>query len=57
MMGRGWGGAYAFNELYTGFVIEVLHILPFDAFCVVFVLFSLEGEIDEDLLKLLIDVI
>jgi hypothetical protein len=38
------------DKVATDLVVEVINVLPFDAFSMVLFLFSLESQLDEDLL-------
>lgn len=43
-----------FDQVTADLVVEVLDVLPLNTFGIVFLLFSFEGELNENLLKLLI---
>lgn len=51
-----WRTAF-FDEVTDDLVVEVLDRVPFDLFADVFFLLSFQGELDEDLLELLVDVV
>ena len=51
-----WGATF-FNEVAYNLVIEVFDRVPFYLFPDIFLLFSLEGQFNKDLLKLFIDII
>mmetsp|Transcript_2522 Transcript_2522/g.4722 ORF Transcript_2522/g.4722 Transcript_2522/m.4722 type:complete len:377 (-) Transcript_2522:1072-2202(-) len=55
--GKNADGALALNELDDGLVVEVIHRLPFDALLRILVLLGPKGELDEELLKLLVAVV
>lgn len=45
------------DEVAHNLVVEVLDRRPLDLFCSILLLFCFEGELDEDLLELLVDVV
>ena len=51
------GRATLFNKVTDDLVVEVFDGRPFDLFPDVLLLLSLQGELDEDLLQFLIDVV
>ncbi len=55
--GKNTRGSAFLNEVAYNLVVEVLDGRPLDLFANVLLLLGLEGELDEDLLKLLVDVV
>mmetsp|Transcript_27233 Transcript_27233/g.38372 ORF Transcript_27233/g.38372 Transcript_27233/m.38372 type:complete len:670 (+) Transcript_27233:792-2801(+) len=45
---------FSFNKFTNDLVVEVVNLLPFDSFSFVFFLFALQGELNEQLLKLFV---
>jgi hypothetical protein len=45
------------NKVAYNFIVEIFDGRPFDFFANVFFLFSFEGQLDENLLELLVDVV
>ena len=50
-------GSSFFDEIAYNLVVKVLDRRPFDLFSNVLLLFSLQRELDEDLLQLLVNVV